>query len=135
MLTPDFEQVFYKFYFVISKHNVIDCVKSFQIRSFFQSVFSCIRIEQGNLRSKYPDTVRIQENTDQKKLRTWTFFTQRYFYRTASWYILIELFDYNHIVSQIYCKTFENSLGICLGILGVLVGITSVEKKSCSVES
>ena len=43
---------------------VVHCVKSVQIRSFFWSVFSCIR------------TVRIKENTDQKKLRIWTLFTQ-----------------------------------------------------------
>ena len=41
------------------------CVKSVQIRSFFWSVFSCIR-----------NSVQIQENTDQKKLRIWTLFTQ-----------------------------------------------------------
>ena len=43
------------------------CVKSIQRRSFFESVFSCIRTENGGLRSKYPFSVRIQENTDQKK--------------------------------------------------------------------
>ena len=43
------------------------CVKSVQIQSIFWSVFSCIRTEYGDLRSKYPYSVRIQENTDQKK--------------------------------------------------------------------
>ena len=52
------------------------CVKSVQIRSFFWSVFSCIRTGYGGLRSKSPYPVRIQENTDQKKLRIWTLFTQ-----------------------------------------------------------
>ena len=52
------------------------CVKSVQIRSFFWSVFSCIWTEYGDLRSKYPYSVRMQENTDQKKLRIWTIFTQ-----------------------------------------------------------
>ena len=39
-------------------------------------VFSFIRTEYGDLQSKYPDSVRIQENTDQKKPRIWTLFTQ-----------------------------------------------------------
>ena len=43
---------------------------------FFWSVFSCIRTEYGNLLRKTPYSVRIQENTDQKKLRIWTLFTQ-----------------------------------------------------------
>ena len=30
-----------------------DCVKSIQIRSYFWSVFSCIRTEHGDLRSKF----------------------------------------------------------------------------------
>ena len=41
-------------------------VKSIQIRSYFWSVFSCIRSEYGDLRSKSPYSVRIQEYTDQK---------------------------------------------------------------------
>ena len=48
------------------------CVKSVQIQSFFFcSAFSCIRTEYGDLalREKCP-------NTDQKKLRVWTLFTQ-----------------------------------------------------------
>ena len=52
------------------------CVKSVQIRSFFWSVFSCIRTEYGDLRCKSPYSVQIQKNTDQKKLRIWTLFTQ-----------------------------------------------------------
>ena len=38
-------------------------------KKFFWSVFSCIRTEYGDL-------LRIQKNTDQKKLRIWTLFTQ-----------------------------------------------------------
>ena len=49
------------------------CMKSAQIRSFFWSVFSCIWIEYGDLP---PYSVRIQENTEQKKFRIWTLFTQ-----------------------------------------------------------
>ena len=43
---------------------------------FFWSVFSCTRTKYGDLQSKSPYSVRIQENSDQKKLRSWTLFTQ-----------------------------------------------------------
>ena len=49
-------------------------VKSIQIRSFFWSVFSCVWTENGYLLHISPYSVRIQENTDQKKLHIWTFF-------------------------------------------------------------
>ena len=52
------------------------CVKSVQIRSFSWYVFSCIRSEYGDLLRKSSDSVRIRKNTDQKKLRVWTLFTQ-----------------------------------------------------------
>ena len=52
------------------------CVKSVQIRSFFCSVFSCIWTEYGDLRTKYPISVEIEENADLKKLRFWSFFMQ-----------------------------------------------------------
>ena len=52
------------------------CVKSVQIRSFFWSVFSCIRTEYGYLRGKSWYSIQIQENTDQKKLRIWILLTQ-----------------------------------------------------------
>ena len=42
------------------------CGKSVQIGSFFWSVFSCIRTEYIDLRSKSPCSVRVQENTDRK---------------------------------------------------------------------
>ena len=51
------------------------CVKSVQMRRFFRSVFSCIWTKYGDLRSKSPYSVWLQENTDQKKLRIWTLFT------------------------------------------------------------
>ena len=51
-------------------------VKSVQIRSFFWSVFSNIRTEYEDLRSKSPYSLRIQENTDHNKLRIWALFTQ-----------------------------------------------------------
>ena len=40
-------------------------VKSIQIRSFFWSVFSCIRSEYGEILRISPYSVRIQGNTDQ----------------------------------------------------------------------
>ena len=53
----------------------IHCVKIVQ-RSFFWSVFSQILTKYRDLQSKYLDSNRIRENTDQKKLRIWTLFTQ-----------------------------------------------------------
>ena len=45
------------------------------IKSFFWSVFFCIRTDCGDLRSKSPYSVRMQETTDQKKLHIWTLST------------------------------------------------------------
>ena len=42
------------------------CVKIVQIQSSFWSLFSCIRIEYGDLWGKFAYSVRIQETTDQK---------------------------------------------------------------------
>ena len=55
-----------------SKH----CVKSVQTRGFFWSVFSRIRTEYGEIRSISPHSIRMRENTDQKKLCIWTHFIQ-----------------------------------------------------------
>ena len=49
------------------------CVKSVRIRSFLSSVFSCVQTEYGEI---LRISVRMRENTDQKKLRMWTLFTQ-----------------------------------------------------------
>ena len=43
----------------------IHYVKSVQIRSFFWSVFSCIRTEYGEIRSISSHSVQMRENTDQ----------------------------------------------------------------------
>ena len=56
--------------------RVCHCVKSVQIRSFFWSVFFRIRTGYEDLRSKSPSSVQLRENTDQKKLRNRTLFTQ-----------------------------------------------------------
>ena len=52
------------------------CLKSVQIQSFFWSLFSRIWTEYGEIRSISPYSVQMRENTDQKKLRIWTLFTQ-----------------------------------------------------------
>ena len=52
------------------------CMKSVQIRSFFWSLFSRIRTKYGDLLRKYPYSIGIRENTDHKKRRIWTLFTQ-----------------------------------------------------------
>ena len=55
--------------------NILIIVKNVQIRNFLWSVFSRIQTEYGDLECKSPYSLRILENTEQKKLRTWTFFT------------------------------------------------------------
>ena len=56
--------------------QVPHCVKSVQIPSFVWSVFFRIRSEYGEIFRISPYSVQMQENTDQKKLRIWTLFTQ-----------------------------------------------------------
>ena len=56
--------------------HLLHCLKSVQIRSFFRSVFTRIRIEYGKILRISPYSVRMRENTDQKKLGIWTLFTQ-----------------------------------------------------------
>ena len=51
-------------------------MKSVQIQSFSWSLFSCIPTEYRDLFHKSLYSVRIQENTDQKKLGIWTLFMQ-----------------------------------------------------------
>ena len=51
-------------------------MKSVQIRSFFWSVFSCIRTEYGKILRISPYSARMRGTTDQKKLRTWALFRQ-----------------------------------------------------------
>ena len=53
------------------KYHNNHCVKRVQIRSFFRSIFPRIRTEYGYLLHKSPYSVRMQENTEQKKLRIW----------------------------------------------------------------
>ena len=52
----------YPIVYIVAHHRV----KSVQIRSYFWFVFSSIRIEYGDLRSKTPYSIRIEENADQK---------------------------------------------------------------------
>lgn len=50
--------------------------KKFRVRSFLWSVFSRIRSECGDLQNKSPNSVRIRENKDQRKLRIPNFHKQ-----------------------------------------------------------
>ena len=82
---------------------IIHCVKSFQIRSFFWSVFSCIRTEYGYLLRKSLYLVRIQKSTDQKKLRIWTIFKQWYYDspRLYCYYFNCQI-SYYHSINSYY---------------------------------
>ena len=55
---------------------IFHCVQSVKIRSFFWFVFSRIRTEYGEILRISPCSVRMRENTNLKKLRIWTHFTQ-----------------------------------------------------------
>ena len=61
-----------------------------QNTEFFCSVFSRIRTEYGDLRSKSSYSVRIRQSTDKKKLYIWTLFTQ-----CRDWIVSINQLNYN----------------------------------------
>ena len=77
------------FYYNIAL-NLLQCVKSVQIRSFFWSVFSRIRTEYGEILRVSPYSFRIHKNTDQKKLRIWTLFTQFFLSHTHILHTVLE---------------------------------------------
>ena len=54
---------------------LLHCVSSIQVRSFFPSVCSLILAEYGEILLQSLYSVRLRENTDQKKLCLWTLFT------------------------------------------------------------
>ena len=60
--------------------NHFHCVKSVQLQSFLWSVFSRMWTEYREILCISPYSVRMQENTDQKKLCMWTLFPQCLFH-------------------------------------------------------
>ena len=72
--------------------RVFHCLKNVQIRTFFWSVFSRIRTVYREIRSICPYSVRMRENTDQKKLRIWTLFTECSFWT----FIHVSRYSHNH---------------------------------------
>ena len=112
-----------------SMFRFLHCVKSAKIRSFFWSVFSHIRNDHGDLRSKSPFSVRIWKNTDQNKLRIWTLFTQYYrlwwiqqikspflIISKQQWLVTIN-FGSRHL--EIFCKKFVSCNFIQKGSLWI----------------
>ena len=68
--------IFYEFYETSALQLT---TKSYWKRSFFWSLFSHIRTEYGEI---------FRENTDQKKLRIWTLFTQCWWHLLVCSYII-----------------------------------------------
>ena len=91
--------------FFIATNFAIHCVKNVQIRSFFWSVFSCIRTEYEDLRSKSPYPVRMQENMDQKKLRIWKLSTQWYLFTSFKF-----CHNFNPSLLNVRCYYLENTV-------------------------
>ena len=60
---------------------------------FFWSVFSRIRTEYGDILRISPYSVRMRENTDQKKLRIWTDFTVPFKPISCHWFLSIRCFQ------------------------------------------
>ena len=86
---------FLKVLISLNSHNNPHCVRSVQIRSFFWSVFFRIRTDYGDLLSKFPSSVRLRENTYQKKLRIWTLITQ-----------CLTFFDFQYQISNTLPKPY-----------------------------
>ena len=99
------------------------CVKSVQKRTFFGSVFSCIRTEYGDSR-KSPNLFRIQENTDHKKLCIWTLFTQCLWLQHKGQLIFMK-----HVF---YVATFSSSNKSCESTISLIIfGTNSPYRVKC----
>ena len=69
------------FFIILWNFHMVDSskthyVKSVQIRSFFWFVFPAFGLKIGKIRNISPYSIRIKENTDQKKLCISTLFTR-----------------------------------------------------------
>ena len=86
-------------------------MKSIQIHSFFWTVFSCIRTEYGDLRSKSPHSIRIQENRNQKKLRVdFHFIFENRWQISYIWYVFEAVLFHNRYISKKQVNTFSDNL-------------------------
>ena len=74
-------------------------MKIVQIRNFFWSVFSHIRTEYGEILRISPYSAQMQENTNLKKLRIWTLFTQWLWKNTER--------RSQKLYYEVFCKTTE----------------------------
>ena len=132
---------------ILTNRIISHCVKSVQIRSIFWSVFSDIWIEYWDLRSKSPHSVRMQENTDQKKLRIWTLFTHCHQYRhTCSFAYFVEcvLFFLDDNLDEeweLFWKSKNSASRCCLAFTGYFVNLSLallikvlLIKKACKQE-
>ena len=91
-------------------HTLTYCVKSiFRIFAHFG----------GNLWSKYPHSVQIRENTDQKKLSIWTLF-RLWFCCLINWSLLIPPFLYFLPFSKVW-TCFKDCLHLFLYLLSRVV--------------
>ena len=87
-----------------SNQNRILILKRISLREkcpyseLFWSKFSRIQTEYRKIWSTTPYAVRIRENTDQKKLRTWTFFTQYlYFSNNVKYYFALVISSHSEL--------------------------------------
>ena len=83
-----------------------------QYSEFVLSTFSCISTEYFEIVPISPYSVKMQENTDQKKLRIPTLFTQCVF-----WLVLLFAAQYQFILSQ-HWKSNREKRQILLGMRG-----------------
>ena len=99
------------------------CVKNVQIRSLFWSVFSRICTEYGEIQSISPYSARMRENTDQKKLRICTLFTQWIFSNDKKQCMFAKITT---------CEIWKSSSGIFVFLLktlpktAVLIQLTTI---------
>ena len=104
------QAAFFSIYKVLRYSN--HCVKSVKIRRFFWSVFSHTRTEYGEIRSISPHSIRIRENTQQKKLRIWTHFTQ---------WITFEIYFLMRFFSKMNYNNFSRNMSIIFSFIPLML--------------
>ena len=83
--------IFFNINFTYQRHfMLLNTARNVSKYGFFWSVFSCIRTKYGKIPGISPYSVRMRENTDQRKFRISTLFMQR---KKSKTYIL-DMFEY-----------------------------------------